>query len=104
MPRVFRFPAERGWLELQRSPPSKSDSVAKDQPTARLYPPQQVVHRWEDADCREVLYELKSGDFARVDFDADGEFVSGYQIPRKGSGDSITSFFEKHDLIKPFHL
>ena len=102
MPRVFRFPAERGWLELQRSPPS--DSVADNQPTARLYPPQQVEHRWEGAGGREVLYELKSGDFARVDFDAEGEFVSGYQIPRKVSGDHITSFFEKHDLIKPFHL
>jgi len=103
MPRMFRFPAERGWLELERAASSQS-SQAKDQPKARLYPPQQVTNRWECPGGLQVLYELKTGDFARVDFTAEGEFVSGRQILRKGSADEVKSFFEAHDLIMPWHL
>lgn len=98
MPRVFRFPAERSWLELRRP------SSQANQPKARLYPPQQVVNRWESSGGTDVLYELKTGDFARVEFSADGEFVDGHQIPRQSSSEEVKSFFEAHDLIMPFHL
>jgi len=98
MPRMFRFPAERSWLELRR-PASRAD-----QPKARVYPPQQAVNRWESPDRLDVLYELKTGDFARVTFSEAGEFVDGHQIPRQGSGEEVKAFFEAHNLIMPFHL
>ena len=98
MPRMFRFPAERGWLELRRS------GSNTDQPKARLYPPQQVVNRWESPGGLEVLYELKTGDFAAVEFTSEGEFVDGHQIPRQGSSAEVKAFFDKHELIMPWPL
>ena len=97
MPRIFRFSAERGWLEIRRS-------GAANQPKARLYPPQQVVNRWEGPGGTDVLYELKTGDFARVRFTPDGDLVDGYQIPRQASANETKAFFEAHDLIMPWHL
>ena len=97
MPRMFRFSAERGWLEIRRP-------GADDQPKARLYPPQQCVNRWEGPGGTDVLYELKTGDFARVSFSEEGEFLDGYQVPRQGSAKEVSGFFETHDLIMPWHL
>jgi len=97
MPRMFRFPAERGWMEIRRP-------GAEDQPKARLYPPQQSVNRWEGPGGMDVLYELKTGGFARVTFSAKGEFLDGWQIPRQGSTEEVSGFFESHNLIMPWHL
>ncbi len=98
MPRMFRFSAERGWLEIRRP------GTDSGQPKARLYPPQQAVNRWEGPGGTDVLYELKNGDFARVTFSAEGEFLDGWQIPRQGSTEEISGFFDSHDLIMPWHL
>jgi len=98
MPRVFRHNTERGWIELRRT------GAGSSQPPARIYPPKQVKERWETPGGLQVLYELQTGDFARVDFSPDGQILEGYQLPRKGNVPEIRQFFVNQGLMIPWHL
>ena len=98
MPRIFRHKAERGWLELRRT------GAGSTQLPARVYPPKQVKDRWESGGGLQVLYELRTGEFARVDFSSDGQVLDAYQMPRKDSSDEVQRFFADNDLMVPWHL
>ena len=51
-----------------------------------------------------MLYELHTGDFARVDFASDGHVLNGYQLPRKDSLLEVRQFFVDQKLMVPWDL